>query len=96
MPLDCFNDVFLVRGLGRGGGLWGGVQYGDNPSPFDSLNGEGSTEELPITSLVSIIFEPFCFDFAGDWCRVECLAGTDVLIPPLLDPLRSSIALAMF
>ena len=42
------------------------MQYGDNPSPFDSLNGEGSTEELSITSLVSIIFEPFCFDLAGD------------------------------
>ena len=95
-PLDCFKDVFLVRGRGRGGGLWGGVQYGDVISPFDKINGEGSMEELLITSLVSIIFVAFCFDLAGDWCRVECLAVADELIPPLLDPLRSSIALAIF
>ena len=42
------------------------MQYGDVISPFDKINGEGSMEELLITSLVSIIFVAFCFDLAGD------------------------------
>ena len=63
---------------------------------MEKLNDEGSLALVPIPTLVSIIFDRFLLDFAGDSCLITCLFGVEELTPPPLEPLRSSIAFATF